>query len=70
MLRLSELYAAERRAAELRDAEQQANKNALLARANKTKTSPRRVRQAVGDKLIEWGTRLQETPQAVPSTNR
>jgi hypothetical protein len=66
MFKLSELYAEQRRADELREAQREANKNALLAKATETetKTPPRRVRKAVGGKLIEWGTRLQETPQA------
>lgn len=79
MNRLHELYAEQRRADELREAQREANKNALLElQSNKTKTPPRRlavpnnVRQAVGGKLIEWGKRLQDPPQisSAPSTNR
>ena len=70
MFRLSELYAEERRRDEIREAQQEANKNALLAKAAENKTpptnlaKPSKVRKAVGGKLIEWGTRLQETPQS------
>lgn len=58
---LSEQYQSERRKDELRAAEQEAEINALLAESH-PKAEPRRVRQAVGEKLVEWGKRLQEAP--------
>lgn len=72
MNRLNELYAEQRRADEIREAQREADKIALLqSQSNKTNTPPRRVRQAVGGKLIEWGKRLQDQPRisAAPSTN-
>jgi hypothetical protein len=57
---LSEQYAIERRRDALREAAEESERHALLA---KVQSAPQthRVRQAVGGKLIEWGKRLQET---------
>jgi|GEM_PF-4410299 hypothetical protein len=57
---LSEQYEKSRREDDLRAAEQEAKMNALLADAQ-PKPEPKRARQAIGGKLIEWGKRLQET---------
>jgi hypothetical protein len=56
---LSEQYENERRKDDLRAAEQEAKIKALLAESQ-PEAEPRRVRQAVGEKLVEWGKRLQD----------
>lgn len=64
----------ERRAQELKAAERQRRQNELLKRAAAQDTDQAKgngsrgnrgdagVRHAVGGKLVEWGTRLQESP--------
>ena len=60
---LDELYQRERRKDDLNAAERAAARKELLAHAEPP-AEPRRIRQAIGGKLIEWGERLQETPPA------
>lgn len=57
---LSEQYQKERRADELRAIQRQSEINTLLPRKGET-AKPKKVRRAVGSKLVEWGERLQET---------
>jgi hypothetical protein len=59
---LDEQYQNERRADDLRAAQRQAEIDALLPRKYRP-AKPRQVRRAVGNKLVEWGERLQETQQ-------
>ena len=60
MLWLDEVYQRERIQDELNAAQQATERNALLAELPPP-NKPRRVRQVIGGKLIEWGERLQET---------
>ncbi len=55
-------YQAERRADELRAAEQEARIQAALEQIA-PKPKPRRVRRAVGEKLVELGKRLQDAAE-------
>ena len=65
---LNEQYANERYHDALREAVHDAESNALLEDAP-ARSETRRLRQAVGGKLVEWGKRLQETPDAAQTLN-
>lgn len=60
---LNEQYANERYQDELRQAEHDAEINALLA-ASQPDAGQSNFRQALGGKLIEWGKKLQDTSNA------
>ncbi|HZQ06636.1 MAG TPA: hypothetical protein VFD70_08655 [Anaerolineae bacterium] len=63
---LDEKAAKARRAEDLRIAQREADKKALLS-SLEPKAPPRRVRKALGGKLIELGKRLQDSTQDAPA---
>lgn len=65
---LNEQYANERYQQALREAVHDAEINALLDNTP-ARSETRRLRQTLGGKLIEWGKRLQETPDASQALN-
>ncbi|MCC7163754.1 MAG: hypothetical protein IT331_14765 [Anaerolineae bacterium] len=70
---LVEQYERERRADELREAQRVAKFRMLLAQdedknQNKNKPDDKKVRRALGSKLIEWGEQLQDGGARNPLT--
>lgn len=67
---LNARFEQERREDEVRNLVHDAKVQALLAQSNpKGKAKNKKVRNAVGGKLVEWGERLQDTqPLPKPST--
>lgn len=64
-------FEKQRRQDELRALEQQAEIEALLAPTRPPKASRKTVRKALGNKLVEWGEKLQDAPRAPrPSTSK
>lgn len=67
---LDEQYHRERREDDLRAARRDAEIEALLE-TKKGKEKPKKVRNALGSKLVEWGERLQDNkPAPKPSTSK
>ncbi len=67
---LDEQYQRERYADDLRAMQHEADVDALLGK-HKGKGKPKKVRSALGSKLVAWGERLQDTsPNAKPSTSK
>ncbi len=67
---LNARYEQERHQDEIRALQYAAQVNELLAQTNKHKGNSKRVRRAVGSKLVAWGERLQDTPSLKPSTSK
>jgi hypothetical protein len=67
---LDEQYQRERNADDLRAAQRDAEIEALLEN-KKGKEKPKKVRNALGSKLVEWGERMQDsTAKRNPSTSK
>lgn len=67
---MHEQYQLERNKDQMREAQHEAEVDALLGK-NKGKGKPKKVRSALGSKLVEWGERLQDAPApSKPATSK
>lgn len=67
---MHEQYQNERNKDQVREAQHNAEVDALLNK-HEGKGKPKKVRSALGSKLVEWGERLQDAPHSSkPATSK